>query len=295
MKKIFYVAFIFMTFLSENSYSQVNCDTIIPPPSQSNYILPYPVGKTYCITQSYCSNGGHANLFAYDFNTQLGDTITACRSGLVVFVNEQYSDSDWVNGHENNVFIQHNDGTRMRYTHLKQFGVFVTAGQVVTAGQPLALSGSSGNTGGVPHLHLQGFRDGSSYNGFNSIPYNFSNTSGPVNSQNLCINGGCYPALDPLSINVNYYSIPDDFHLYQNYPNPFNPSTIIKFGIPHQSVIKLSIYDVEGRTVMYAVDQRLDAGTYEFSFNGEYLPSGIYFYRLQSDEYNETRRMILLK
>ncbi|MBK8553537.1 MAG: M23 family metallopeptidase [Ignavibacteria bacterium] len=74
---------------------------------------------------------------------QIGDTIVASRPGTVVFVNEQYSDSDWVNGHENNVFIQHSDGTRMRYTHLKQFGVIVEAGKIVQAGQPLALSGSS--------------------------------------------------------------------------------------------------------------------------------------------------------
>ena len=155
----------------------------------------------------------------------------ASRSGTVVFVNEQYSDSDWVNGHENNVFIQHNDGTQIRYTHLKQFGVIVEAGNFVQAGQPLALSGSSGNTGGVPHLHFQAFRNGTSYNGFNSIPINFSNTTGPVNSQNLCIVNACYPALDPqVSVNSNFNDIPERFELGQNYPNPFNPSTVIPFS-----------------------------------------------------------------
>ncbi|MCB9267431.1 MAG: peptidoglycan DD-metalloendopeptidase family protein [Lewinellaceae bacterium] len=191
-------------FLSATIIAQVNCDTILSPPSGSEYVLPYPPGKSYRIIQGNCpAIGGHANTFAYDFDTQTGDTIVACRQGVVIWVNEQYADTDWVSGHENNVFVRHNDGTVIRYTHLKQNGALVNANSVISQGQPIGLSGSSGNTGGVPHLHLQAFRDGTSYDKWNAIPLNFSNTDGPVNGQNLLVNGQSYTALGDSPVDVH--------------------------------------------------------------------------------------------
>ena len=174
---------------------EINCDTVHIPPTESEYVLPYPIGKTYKVTQSNCfPNGGHRLTFAYDFDTKMGDTIIACRRGVVTFVNDQYEDTDWVSGHENNVFIGHADGTRIRYTHLMKGGALVRVGQAVSRGQPIGLSGNSGNTGGFPHLHLSAFRDNTSFNRQNTIPINFCNTTDPVNSQNLLISGVSYTA-----------------------------------------------------------------------------------------------------
>jgi hypothetical protein len=85
------------------------------------------------------------------------------------------------------------------------------------------------------------------------------------------------------------------FRLEQNYPNPFNPSTRIAFAIPKASKVQLRILDVLGRDIALLFDGQKPAGAYELQWDAGSLPSGIYFYRLQSGEYVETRKMILLK
>ena len=93
--------------------------------------------------------------------------------------------------------------------------------------------------------------------------------------------------------------IPEKFHLYQNYPNPFNPSTNIKFEVPLSKGIKgivtLSIFDVLGREVATLINEQLTPGTYTIDWNASAFPSGIYFYRIQSGDYTETKRMTLIK
>lgn len=89
--------------------------------------------------------------------------------------------------------------------------------------------------------------------------------------------------------------IPGDFNLNQNYPNPFNPITKISFDIPEATVVKVVIYDVSGREISVPVNQLLKAGSYEFTFDGADLSSGIYFYKLIAGEYIKTRKMVLMK
>ncbi|MEO6696086.1 MAG: T9SS type A sorting domain-containing protein [Ignavibacteria bacterium] len=89
--------------------------------------------------------------------------------------------------------------------------------------------------------------------------------------------------------------IPNRFSLSQNYPNPFNPKTIIKYSIPTTQFTILKVYNALGKEVSTLVDKKQNAGTYEVDFNGEGLPSGIYFYQLNTEDFLETRRMILLK
>ena len=91
--------------------------------------------------------------------------------------------------------------------------------------------------------------------------------------------------------------IPDKFNLQQNYPNPFNPVTKIKFDIASHSVGQtfLSVYDITGREISTLVNENLQAGSYEVTFDGSNIPSGIYFYRLKSGNYFETKRMVLVK
>jgi len=99
--------------------------------------------------------------------------------------------------------------------------------------------------------------------------------------------------------------VPDNFSLYQNYPNPFNPTTKIKFNIPNMNPplskggqggsTFLKIYDILGREVAALVNENLSPGTYEVEWNASNYPSGIYFYQLKSEDFNQTRRMVLLK
>jgi hypothetical protein len=104
----------------------------------------------------------------------------------------------------------------------------------------------------------------------------------------------------PTGISGNNGEVPDKFMLYQNYPNPFNPVTKIKFGVPssngiEKQNIRLIIYDILGREISQLVNEKLNAGSYEYEFDASSLPSGIYFYKLSAGNYSETRKMILLK
>jgi hypothetical protein len=86
-----------------------------------------------------------------------------------------------------------------------------------------------------------------------------------------------------------------EFFLYQNYPNPFNPTTKIKFTISDLRFTTLKVYDVLGREVAVLANKEKPAGTYEVEFNASNLSGGVYFYRLSTNGYTETKPMILLK
>jgi hypothetical protein len=102
-----------------------------------------------------------------------------------------------------------------------------------------------------------------------------------------------------IGITKNSNSLPVSFKLFQNYPNPFNPVTKIRFAIPPlrgvRGMTKIIIYDVLGREVTSLVNQELTPGKYEVEFDASNYPSGVYFYRLITDGFSETRKMILLK
>jgi hypothetical protein len=99
----------------------------------------------------------------------------------------------------------------------------------------------------------------------------------------------------PLGVINNGTEIPDTYLLKQNYPNPFNPSTIISFGLPKESAVKLSVFSIDGKELTGVFNGRLSAGNYNFTFEGNNLTSGIYFYRLETADFTQTKKMILLK
>jgi hypothetical protein len=88
---------------------------------------------------------------------------------------------------------------------------------------------------------------------------------------------------------------PNEFFLAQNYPNPFNPSTNIEFGLGEAGFVTLKIYDVLGREIADIVNEYKIAGNYEINFNDVELSSGIYIYRLVTNNFTESRKMILEK
>jgi len=92
--------------------------------------------------------------------------------------------------------------------------------------------------------------------------------------------------------------IPAAFSLSQNYPNPFNPKTKIKFTVPNtgkNNFVKIIIYDITGKQLTVLVDENFAPGTYEADFNGDNYSSGVYFYRMVTNNYSETRKMVLVK
>jgi photosystem II stability/assembly factor-like uncharacterized protein len=90
-------------------------------------------------------------------------------------------------------------------------------------------------------------------------------------------------------------SLPVRIELHQNFPNPFNPSTTIRYGLPERSHVSLAVYNMLGQAVTQLVNGEVDAGYHEVKFDGSYLPSGVYFYRLQAGRYVETRKLCLVR
>lgn len=116
--------------------------------------------------------------------------------------------------------------------------------------------------------------------------------------------GGVYRSIQSTtSVQYNPDDYPDDFELYQNYPNPFNSLTNIKFGVPFPAYINLKIYDVSGREIKNLIKDKLyNSGNYKISWDGNNVSSGVYFCRLSTHNYNNSRKnfvktikLILLK
>jgi hypothetical protein len=85
------------------------------------------------------------------------------------------------------------------------------------------------------------------------------------------------------------------FQLAQNYPNPFNPETEINFTLPENNFVTLKVYDVSGRLIKELVNDFRTAGNYSVNFNASGIPSGIYFYKLESGSFTDVKKMILVK
>jgi hypothetical protein len=94
--------------------------------------------------------------------------------------------------------------------------------------------------------------------------------------------------------------LPTDYNLAQNYPNPFNPSTNIEFSLPESARVRIEVFNILGRKVRHLIDRELPAGTHRIEFDGRdarghSLATGVYFYRLSTDSYTESKKMMLLK
>jgi len=103
------------------------------------------------------------------------------------------------------------------------------------------------------------------------------------------------PSCGPIGVETAENEIPLRFQLYQNYPNPFNPRTVIKYDIPRTSNVRLFIYDILGRTVKELVNGKVEPGRYEVQWDGTNTASGTYFYKLETDNFVDIKKMILVK
>ena len=163
-------------------------------PSESPYILPYPVGSSYRLMQGYCyPKGGHREKLAYDFETPVGSQVIASRGGLVMKVRGDHPDDGRQPdpGQHNHVMIKHDDGTVGFYAHLKQNSILVNLGDRICQGQPIAQSGNSGNTKGLPHLHFGVYQRWPAVETFD-VPINFRNAEGIIDKRGGLRPGGFF-------------------------------------------------------------------------------------------------------
>ena len=117
----------------------------------------------------------------------------------------------------------------------------------------------------------------------------------------------CWPGWDRSATSAYFISLnkppnvigekftPQGYALHPNYPNPFNPATTIQFAIGKQSMVKLKVFDILGKEIATLVNQELIPGTHKVIFEANDLPSGFYFYRLETDGFAKTRGLTLLK
>lgn len=89
--------------------------------------------------------------------------------------------------------------------------------------------------------------------------------------------------------------VPVSFELYQNYPNPFNPTTSIKFALPKESQVKLSVYTILGQEVATLVNSVMSAGYHTVNFDASKLPSGMYIYKIDAGSFSQIKKMLLMK
>jgi len=170
------------------------------------------------------------------------------------------------------------------------------------------------------HVAWEDYRDGHSEIYYKSSPdqglswsvdTRLTNTSGNgADSPSIFISGsGVYlvwqynneiyfkrnPTGNPIGIKNISTEIPSAYSLEQNYPNPFNPSTKIRFSVPNSGFTTIKIFDILGKEISTLVNQSLQPGTYETTFDGSGFNSGVYFYNLSAGDFNETKRMLFIK
>lgn len=231
------------------------------------------VSPSIAITAVYNFNGkiigqSFNGIYVYDFNT---DTWVAGSTGLP------------------------SDGALYITRSISQFG-----GTLYLGGSTLIGSQSSVYTS----------TDGSSWNVVNMEGLPTTNGAGSVNfiaanSQNIfCFyygvfdpaNTGFYKTEHSNTTSVNIINeLPTEYTLSQNYPNPFNPSTKIKFSIPKNEFVSLKIFNAIGEQMAELVNQNLSAGSYTVDFNVSNLTTGVYFYRLNTDGFVQSKKMLLIK
>ena len=100
---------------------------------------------------------------------------------------------------------------------------------------------------------------------------------------------------DVVSVSRIGLAIPDQYSLSHNYPNPFNPTTTIEFGLPERAKVKVSIYDLNGNLIETVLNKHKEAGFHRAVWHATGLPTGVYFYRIQTSNFTDVKKCILMK
>ena len=144
----------------------------------------------------------------------------------------------------------------------------------------------STNYGNTWALRIEGLSSSDVYSLCIVNNYIFCGTSGKIFRR---------PLSELIGIKQISELVPNKYTISQNYPNPFNPTTTIRMDIPKTSDAKLIVYDILGKEIATLVNEKLQHGTYEVTLDGSQYPSGAYFYRLTTDNFTDTKKMVLLK
>ncbi len=106
-----------------------------------------------------------------------------------------------------------------------------------------------------------------------------------------------YPEFENTEISLSNLNgeLPTTFALNQNYPNPFNPTSMIAFDLPAASRVSIDVYNILGQHVINLVDGEMEAGSHIVEFDGSAYSSGVYFYRMNANNFSETKKMVMLK
>ena len=103
------------------------------------------------------------------------------------------------------------------------------------------------------------------------------------------------PLSELVGVSKEVIDLPRVFSLFQNYPNPFNPATIINYSVGKEGHAKITVYNIIGSKVAVIVDEYKSAGSYSVQFNAVALPSGVYFYKLESGGYSDIKKLVVIK
>jgi len=121
-------------------------------------------------------------------------------------------------------------------------------------------------------------------------------------SQTDSLTAGSYFLIDDLEFDMvsnisegNFGDSPRSYHLTQNYPNPFNPSTKIKYSLPKPENVKIEVYNTIGQKIKTLLNKQMPAGYHEVIFTAENLPSDVYFYRIIAGDFQDVKKMVLLR
>lgn len=146
-----------------------------------------------------------------------------------------------------------------------------------------------GATGSANYIHAHTFLTGKRRT--------YSNTANPFGVQGqdaYIVHFGVDMSLTGIEPSVNS-QIPKEFNLEQNYPNPFNPVTKINFDVPKSGLVTLKVYDILGKEIAVLVNENKNPGSYSVDFDGYSFSTGMYFYRLESNGFISTKKMMLIK
>ena len=231
-------------------------------------------------------SGTNANPLGYSlylWNGQLGLQL-ADNSGFNNYNSSAFvADGQW---HHIAVTVDRNDTSGLR---------FYVDGNLVDTSDPTPYNGSLTNTG-VFRIASHSYDQDTNFM-FEGVVdelelFNRALTAGEVNSIWAADSLGKCKTVTDIQENE---SLPENFELMQSYPNPFNPTSTIRFKIAESGFTTLKVYDVLGRVVVTLVNEVLTPGIYERTFDAKGLASGVYFYRIQTEAFVQTRKMLLLK
>ncbi|MBS1517459.1 MAG: T9SS type A sorting domain-containing protein [Bacteroidetes bacterium] len=271
-------------------------------------IINYLVRRSYIVTGtdrlnlSYKVDGVNyttSRVFTWDLNSS--HTLEAISPQTVG--NYKYIYNSWTNGGSQTQTVNINT-TDVSYAALYDVQ-FRLLGLTEPAGLPVTISGGVGgyhDSASVQNLTLSALQvnfNGKTYyfnrwEGQGEGSYSGPNPVAQFPMTSVIVEKAIYDTIDVGISNYNSL-VPEKFSLYQNYPNPFNPTTNIRFDIAKSTFASITVYDMLGKEVSTLVNQDLTPGSYQHTFNAGNYPSGIYYYKIQTDYFTDIKKMILIK